>query len=109
MDDDLSQQGGSKNTQQVGSQNTQQVGSQNTQQVGSQNTQQVGSQEVGSQNTQKDDRDRVWKLRGGEMEVISARKKKPSDSFMTLELKFTLVGEPRPSIVGKSHDWMPEY
>ena len=80
MDDDLSQQGGSQNTQQVG-----------------------------SQNTQKDDRDRVWKLRGGEMEVISARKKKPSDSFMTLELKFTLVGEPRPSIVGKSHDWMPEY
>ena len=52
---------------------------------------------------------KMYKLHGGEMEVISARKKKSTDQYITLELKFILVGDSRPRIVGELfYDPMPD-
>ena len=58
-------------------------------------------QEEPSQGGSQASQERIWKLSGGEMEVVSARRKKSGDNHMTLELKFTLVGDSRPRIIGK--------
>ena len=52
--------------------------------------------------SQSNQRVKVWKLRGGDMEVISVRRKRQTDSHSTLELKFTLVGDLRPRIIGEN-------
>ena len=59
------------------------------------------SQEEPSQGGSQASQERIWKLTGGEMEVVSARRKKPGDNHMTLELQFTLVVDSRPRIIGE--------
>ena len=48
-------------------------------------------------------KERVWKLKGGDMYVGSCGKKNDRDPCMTLDLVFKFDDEPSPKVVGEFH------
>ena len=83
-----------------GSQSTSSQGCQSIPSQGSQSFPSQGSQSIPGQISQS--KERVWKLKDGNMHVGACSKKSQKDAFMTLDLVFKLDDDHNTKAVGKS-------